>query len=192
MWWRRPPWSPGRLYGGGVVVPRDTAPSKIAGAHYAHPANRFYKALHRAGITDRVLDPRDGIDESEREALVSRGTAITNLVNRATARADELDDEEYVEGARALGAKVAGWGPAVVAFVGLGAYRTAYHRPGADVGRQDDHEIAGAEVWALPNPSGLNAHYQVDDLARSYREAAEAAGVDLDPPRSRRSSRRET
>lgn len=153
-------------------------------AHFAHPGNRFYKALHRAGITERVLDPRDGFDEVEREALVSRGVAITNLVNRATARADELADEEFVEGARILGGKIAGWRPKVVAFVGLGAYRTAYGRRGAGVGRQDDHEIAGAEVWALPNPSGLNAHYQVDDLALLYREAAHAAGLDLDPPLS--------
>lgn len=153
-----------------------------SGAHFGHPGNRFYKALHRAGITARVLDVRDGFDAAEREALVSRGIAITNLVNRATARADELDDEEFVAGARALDARIAGWRPKVVAFVGLGAYRTAYGRRNAGAGRQDDHRIAGAEVWALPNPSGLNAHYQTDDLARLYRRAAEAAGLDLDPP----------
>lgn len=152
-------------------------------AHFGHPGNRFYKALHGAGITDRVLDVSDGFDEADERALVENGIAITNLVNRATARADEVDADEFVEGARALGDKVAGWEPEVVAFVGLGAYRTAYGRRGADVGRQDDHEIGGAEVWALPNPSGLNAHYQVDDLARLYRAAAEAAGIDLDPPR---------
>lgn len=154
-----------------------------AQAHFAHPGNRFYKALHRAGITDRVVDPRNGFDEVEREALLSRGIAITNLVNRATVRADEIEDEEFVEGARALAGKVGRWGPRVVAFVGLGAYRTAYDRRDAGVGRQGDHEIAGAEVWALPNPSGLNAHYQIDDLARLYREAAGAAGLDLGPPR---------
>lgn len=156
-----------------------------SGAHFGHPGNRFYKALHLAGITAEVLDVRDGFDAPEREALVSRGIAITNLVNRATARADEVDAEEFVAGARALDARVARWRPEVVAFVGLGAYRTAYGRRNAGAGRQDDHRIAGAEVWALPNPSGLNAHYQVDDLARLYRQAADAAGLDLDPPLSR-------
>lgn len=150
-----------------------------AQAHFAHPGNRFFKALDRAGILDRTLDVREGFDEASTAALTGRGIAITNLVNRATARADELDDGEYVAGARALGRKVAAWEPEVVAFVGLGAYRTAYGRPDAGVGRQDGHEISGAEVWALPNPSGLNAHYSLDDLARLYRAAAAAAGLEL-------------
>lgn len=155
-----------------------------SGAHFGHPGNRFYKALHLAGITAEVLDVRDGFDAAERAALISRGIAITNLVNRATARADEVDDEEFVAGARALDAKIARWRPKVVAFVGLGAYRTAYRRRNAGAGRQDDHRIGGARVWALPNPSGLNAHYQTADLARLYREAAAAAGLVLDPPLS--------
>lgn len=158
-----------------------------AGAHFAHPSNRFYEALHRAGIVDRSLAVAEGFDEASMRALTGRGIAITNLVDRATARAAELDRDELVDGARALSGKIAGWGPNVVAFVGLGAYRKAYGRPAAGVGRQDDHVIAGAEVWALPNPSGLNAHYRVDDLARFYRAAAEAAGLDLhdgDPPGS--------
>ncbi len=154
-----------------------------AQAHFAHPGNRFYKALHLGGVTVDLLDVRDGFDERSEAALVERGIAITNLVNRATARADEVDEEELVEGARALGGKVAGWEPNVVAFVGLGAYRVAYDRREAGPGRQEDHAIAGAEVWALPNPSGLNAHYGVEDLARLYRAAAEAAGVPLEPAR---------
>jgi TDG/mug DNA glycosylase family protein len=152
-----------------------------AQAHFARPGNRFYKALHRAGITPWVIDPRDGFDEKEREALVTHGIAITNLVNRATARADELDDEELRRGAREVERKVARWKPRLVAFVGLSAYRTAFGRPRAQVGRQDDHAIAGAEVWALPNPSGLNAHYQVEDLAPLFRAAAKAAGLALRP-----------
>lgn len=152
-----------------------------AQAHFARPGNRFYKALHRAGITGWILDPRDGFAEAERAELERRGVAITNLVNRATARADELAPRELVDGAGELGKKVAAWRPAVVAFVGLGAYRTAYARPKAGVGRQDGHRIAGAEVWALPNPSGLNAHYQVADLAPLFRDAAGAAGVPLEP-----------
>ena len=152
-----------------------------AQAHFARPGNRFYKALHRAGVTPWVIDPRDGFDEEEREALVTRGIAITNLVNRATARADELDAEELRRGAKEIERKVARWKPRVVAFVGLSAYRTAFGRPRAQVGLQDDHAIAGAEVWALPNPSGLNAHYQLDALTPLFRAAAKAAGLALLP-----------
>jgi TDG/mug DNA glycosylase family protein len=154
-----------------------------AQAHFARPGNRFYKALHAAGITPWSLDPRDGFDDREREALISRGIAITNLVNRATARADELDADELRRGARRIERKVARWKPRVVAFVGLSAYRTAFGQPRAGVGRQEDHAIAGAEVWALPNPSGLNAHYQIDDLAPLFLAAARAAG--LEPSRRR-------
>jgi TDG/mug DNA glycosylase family protein len=151
-----------------------------AQAHFARPGNRFYRALHRAGITPWELDPRDGFQAVEREALVSRGVAITNLVNRATARADELAAEELKRGGRRVAGKVAAWKPRVVAFVGLSAYRTAFDRPRAGVGSQEDHAIAGAEVWALPNPSGLNAHYQLDDFARLFRQVAAAAGVQTD------------
>lgn len=151
-----------------------------SGAHFAHPGNRFYKALHEAGITAEPLDVTEGYDDESRKALVERGIAITNLVNRATVRASELDDRELVDGARALGEKIAAWEPELVAFVGITAYRTAYGRRDAHVGRQDDHAIAGVEVWAVPNPSGLNAHYQLDDLARLYREVALAAGVRVD------------
>lgn len=148
------------------------------GAHFAHPGNRFYKALHAAGVTGEVLDVSEGFDEDSRRALTGRGIAITNLVRRATAKASELDDEEFRQGAEEIRRKVAEWEPTVVAFVGITAYRTAFGARGADVGRQD-HAMAGATVWALPNPSGLNAHYQVDDLARLYRAAAEDAGLDL-------------
>jgi TDG/mug DNA glycosylase family protein len=151
-----------------------------AQAHFARPGNRFYRALHRAGITPWELDPRDGFQAAEREALVSRGVAITNLVNRATARADELAAEELKRGGRRLAGKVAAWKPRVVAFVGLSAYRTAFDRPRAGVGSQEDHAIAGAGVWSLPNPSGLNAHYQLDDFARLFRQVAAAAGVQTD------------
>lgn len=147
-----------------------------SGAHFAHPGNRFYKALHAAGILDEVLDVRGGFENHHTAALVDRGIGITNLVMRTTARADELDPGEFVEGARLLTRKVEQWRPRVLAFVGLGAYRTGFGRKRAKVGRQAE-PIGGAEVWALPNPSGLNAHYQLPDLARLYAEAARAAGV---------------
>jgi len=149
-----------------------------AQAHFAHPGNRFFKALHAAGLTARVLDVRDGFDERSRRALVGRGIVITNLVDRATARADELTRGELRAGAAALAAKVSAWSPAVVAVVGVAAYRVAFGRPRAQVGRQRER-LAGAELWALPNPSGLNAHYQLKALAGLYREAAAAAGVEL-------------
>lgn len=148
-----------------------------AQAHFARPGNRFYKALHVGGVVGRRIDVSDGYDEAERAALVGRGIGITNLVDRATARADELDGDEFRRGARRVVRKVARWRPRVVAFVGLTAYRLAFDRPRAEVGPQPDHRIAGAEVWALPNPSGLNAHYQVAELARLFRAAARAAGI---------------
>lgn len=153
------------------------------GAHFAHPGNRFYKALYAAGITESPLDVRAGFSDATRGVLQGRGIALTNLVNRATARADELDRQELRRGARQLASKLARWRPRVVAFVGLGAYRSAYDRVAAHVGPQAEHRLAGAEVWALPNPSGLNAHYPVAALARSYRSAARAAGIELGPLR---------
>ena len=118
--------------------------------------------------------------ERSRAALLDRGIGITNLVNRATARADELAPDELRRGARSLARKVARWRPRVVGVVGISAYRTAFDRPGATIGRQEEG-LAGVELWALPNPSGLNAHYQVEALARLYRAAALAAGLDVSP-----------
>lgn len=153
-----------------------------SGAHFAYPGNRFYPALARSGILDRIIDPRGGFTEEHIHLLTHRGIAITNLVQRTTARADELDKKEFVEGVAGLERKVAEWTPRVVAFVGLGAYRTGYGRRSAKVGRQK-HHIHRAEVWALPNPSGLNAHYGLDRLAELYGRAAEAAGIELYPGR---------
>lgn len=152
----------------------------VAQAHFAHPGNRFFKALYLAGITPQTLDVRHGFDARSRRALVERGIGITNLVNRATARADELAAGELQEGARRLTDRIAIWRPRVVAVVGIGAYRTAFGRRQAAIGPQEER-WAGASVWALPNPSGLNAHYPVDALARLYRAAAEAAGIELGP-----------
>jgi TDG/mug DNA glycosylase family protein len=153
-----------------------------AQAHFAHPGNRFFKALYLAGITREVLDVRCGFDATTRAALVERGIGITNFVNRATVRADELSAQELLAGARRLTKSIATWQPRVVAVVGIGAYRTAFGRRHASVGPQVER-WSGAAVWALPNPSGLNAHYPVAALARLYRGAAEAAGIDLEPLR---------
>jgi TDG/mug DNA glycosylase family protein len=153
-----------------------------AQAHFAHPGNRFYRALHAAGITLSVLDVSGGFDAGSRRALLGRGIGLTNLVDRATARADQVADDELRAGAARLVDKVRIWRPRVVGIVGIGAYRTAFGPRDAAVGPQAER-CAGAELWALPNPSGLNAHYQVDALARLYRAAARAAGIELGPLR---------
>ena len=138
--------------------------SGAVGHHFARPGNRFWRVLHAAGITDRVLSPFE-----ERE-LLDVGAGVTNLVDRATATADMVADDELRAGARRLERTVGTWRPGTVAFLGLGAYRTGFGRPRAAVGRQDE-TIAGAPIWLLPNPSGLNAHYQLPDLARLFAEA---------------------
>jgi TDG/mug DNA glycosylase family protein len=153
-----------------------------AQAHFAHPGNRFYRALHAAGITPSVLHVSGGFDVASRRALLGRGIGLTNLVDRATARADQIADDELRAGAARLEKKVRIWRPRVVGIVGIGAYRTAFGPRDAGVGPQAAR-CAGAELWALPNPSGLNAHYQIGALARFYRAAARAAGIELGPRR---------
>lgn len=144
--------------------------------HFAHPSNRFYPALSRAGITDRELDRVAGLSDADRDHLVGRGVAITNIVARATARASDLSTAELRDGAADLLERLTAWSPQVVAIAGVSAYRTAFRQPQAVLGRQDAG-LAGAELWIVPNPSGLNAHETVDSLAARYREAAAAAGI---------------
>lgn len=151
--------------------------------HFAYPSNRFYPALHLAGITPTPIDPNGATDE-DRTMLRGLGIAITNVVARATARASELTREELRAGGEVVAAKVEDWQPNVVAFVGITAYRDAYGRRQAQTGRQPEDEwLAGTETWAVPNPSGLNAHETVDSLARAYHEVAVAAGLDVGDPR---------
>jgi len=130
--------------------------------HFARPGNRFWPALYAAGFTQRVLSPFE-----ERE-LLSLGYGVTSIVPRGTASADELTAEELQAGALLLEKKVRRVRPRIVAFVGIGAYRTAFGRPRAKLGRQAE-TLAGSAIWVLPNPSGLNAHYQADALARWFR-----------------------
>lgn len=153
-----------------------------AQAHFARPGNRFYPALYVAGITPHQLDAAAGLSPADEAELTGRGIAITNLVARATARADELGAAELAEGAAACVRRLEAWRPAVVAIVGISAYRLAFRRRGARVGEQPDG-LAGARLWVVGNPSGLNAHESVASLARAYRAPAEAAGIALDPPR---------
>jgi TDG/mug DNA glycosylase family protein len=144
------------------------------GHHFGRPGNRFWPALYRAGFTPRLLAPH------EEQDLIGMGYGITNLVNRATAAADELSAEELERGGRRLEAAVREYQPRFVAVLGVGAYRSAFGRPHAGLGLQPER-VGDAPVWVLPNPSGLNAHYQLDDLARLFQELRET--VEREPNR---------
>lgn len=136
--------------------------SGATGHHFARPGNRFWPTLHQAGFTPRLLHP------SEERELLTYGYGITNLVARATATADELAPEELVAGQRRLQSKVKRYQPQVVAILGISAYRTAFGKKSVTLGKQSEL-LANAVVWVLPNPSGLNAHYQLADLAGHFR-----------------------
>jgi TDG/mug DNA glycosylase family protein len=138
-----------------------------SGFHFGRPSNRLWVTLHQAGLTERKLHPED-TDE-----LLKAGIGITNLVNRATARADELTDDEIRAGVPRLEATVRRWHPRTVAILGITAYRTAFGRPKAVIGPQPE-TVAGAALWVLPNPSGLNAHYQQPALSAEYARLATA------------------
>ncbi|WP_235737513.1 mismatch-specific DNA-glycosylase [Nocardioides alcanivorans] len=144
--------------------------------HFAHPGNRFYPALLKAGIIVDPISPSDGMSDADRDAVRARGIGITNVVARATARADELTKEEYVAGGARLRRLVEERRPTVVAIAGITAYRSAFKQPKATTGRQGE-DWGDSQVWVVPNPSGLNAHATVDSLAEAYAEAARAAGV---------------
>jgi double-stranded uracil-DNA glycosylase len=149
--------------------------SAATGLHFARPGNRFWPTLHRSGFTPRQLRPEEEWD------LLDLGLGITNVAPRATARADELTHEELVLGAKALREKVVLLRPAWLAVVGIGAYRTGFARPDAVVGPQTER-LGETNVWVLPNPSGLNAHWPAAALAEEFARLREAAGL---PDRSR-------
>jgi TDG/mug DNA glycosylase family protein len=137
--------------------------SGAVGHHFARPGNRFWPALHGAGFTDRRLAP------SEERLLLDRGYGITNLVNRATARAAELTESDLAIGVRQLRKKVRRFRPRSVAFLGISVYQAVVERGSSSIGRQTG-DFGGAQVWVLPNPSGLNAHYQLEEFVRLFRD----------------------
>ena len=145
-------------------------------AHFARPGNRFWPALHRAGITPHVIDATEGLADADRRLLADAGVGISNIAPIATARADQLTAVQLTEGGARLRELVADRAPVVVAVLGVTAYRQAFGRRQAAIGRQDE-DFEGAELWVLGNPSGLNAHETVDSLAVWSRRSAEAAGV---------------
>jgi TDG/mug DNA glycosylase family protein len=149
--------------------------SAYTGHHFARPGNRFWPTLFAAGFTDRLLAPWE---EGE---LLPLGYGITNVVRRATPTADELTVEEFVRGGKQLRAKVRRFMPRYLAVLGVGAYRVAFAAPKAQLGLQLK-QVGETQVWVLPNPSGLNAHYQRADLARVFRELREAETADGEPP----------
>jgi TDG/mug DNA glycosylase family protein len=146
--------------------------------HFGNPANRFRPALVAAGLLEPPADGLPGMTAEDLATLLARGVGITNLVPVATARADELTREQLVAGRARLESFVAEHRPRVVAVLGITAYRTAFARPRATVGRQPE-PIGDAELWVVPNPSGLNAHESVASLAAAYAAPARAAGIEL-------------
>jgi TDG/mug DNA glycosylase family protein len=137
------------------------------GHHFGRPGNRFWPVLHRAGFTPRLFAP------SEQRDLLALGYGITNIVARATTAADELTRDELVGGARVLTRKVMRFRPRYLAIVGIGAYRTAFDRPRAKLGLQDE-TIGATKIWVLPNPSGLNANYRPSELVELFAELRQA------------------
>lgn len=135
--------------------------------HFARPGNRFWPALHLSGFTPRQLHP------SEQHELLTYGLGITNMVARATATAAELSKQEFVQGAGILTALAEKYLPQTVAIVGIGAYRMGFGRPKATIGPQPEM-LGPSRVWVLPNPSGLNAHYQLPALAEEFRRLRES------------------
>lgn len=145
--------------------------SGAVGHHFARPGNRFWPVLHAAGFTNRVLSP---FEESH---LLEKGFGITNLVKRATARAGDLTRKELEEGGVRFVAKIRKFNPRIAAILGIDAFRRAFGRREEKIGEQDER-ICSTRIWVLPNPSGLNAHYQIGDLVLLFeglRAAAEEA-----------------
>jgi TDG/mug DNA glycosylase family protein len=141
--------------------------SAAVGHHFARPGNRFWKALHASGFTRTLWSPFE-----DRE-LLALGLGLTNVVRRATAAAAELSTQELRAGARALERKIRRTGPHAVAVLGVTTYRAGFDRPRAALGRQADR-FGGSILWVLPNPSGINAHHQLDDLVRRFVELRRA------------------
>ena len=139
------------------------------GHHFGRPGNRFWRVLHLAGFSSRLLSP---YEETE---LLELGLGITNLVPRTTPGEKDLDKDEFRKGAVTLRRKVARYRPRYLAVLGVGAYRMGFNAPRAQVGPQPE-VIGQTKVWVLPNPSGLNAHYQIDDLVTEFKRLARATG----------------
>lgn len=142
--------------------------SAATGFHFARPGNRFWPALFNGGFTPRLLQP------NQEKELLSLGYGITNIASRATNAASELNNEELIEGAKALSKKVKKYTPKIVAILGITAFKTAFERPSANYGLQNE-KLEDSFVWLLPSPSGLNAHFKPSELAKVFRQLKEFA-----------------
>jgi TDG/mug DNA glycosylase family protein len=149
--------------------------SGAVGHHFARPGNRFWPVLYKAGFTERQLSP------FEEQELLKHSYGITNIVSRSTASASELSHEELENGGRRLRAKIRRYRPRAVAVLGLEAFRFAFEQPKARFGLQDEH-VGESELWVLPNPSGLNASYQLPELTRMFRKLRITAERELKTP----------
>lgn len=143
-------------------------------APFARPGNRFWPSLFRAGLTDDLVDASAGLSDEDEQQLLRRGIGLTNLVGRATVRADELSRDELRGGGRRLVDRLPELQPRAVAIAGITAFRAAFGRPKAKLGRQDPASVpnwpASVSLWVVPQPSGLNAHENIDSLAARWRE----------------------
>lgn len=148
-------------------------------APFARPGNRFWPSLYRAGLTDDLVDASLGLTDDDAQQLLRRGIGLTNLVGRATARADELSSAELQAGGQRLVQRVAELTPRVVAIAGITAFRTAFQHRKAKLGQQATADIEGwpegVQLWVVPQPSGLNAHENIDSLADWWRTVASSA-----------------
>lgn len=149
------------------------------GQHFARPGNRFWKLLHHSGFTPELFTP------SRQGELLDHGLGITNLVDRTSRAAADLTPAELRDGAAALTAKVSRLGPRWLAVLGVQAYRTAFGRPKAQIGAQDETLGDGTGIWLLPNPSGLQARYQMDEMVEMWRRLRDAAGHPTGRPAAR-------
>lgn len=138
--------------------------SGATGHHFAKPGNRFWPALHKSGFTAEQLDP------SQKRQLLDAGCGVTNLVMRTTASMNGLNADELRRGGKRLATKIKRYKPRCLALLGVTVYRTAFDCKDAQIGLQRDHLIGDTKVWVLPNPSGLNAHYQMPDFVRLFRK----------------------
>ncbi|NNG20862.1 mismatch-specific DNA-glycosylase [Naumannella sp. ID2617S] len=145
-------------------------------APFAHPANRFWPSLAAAGLMSHKVDAASGLSEADEAEFTGRGLGLTNLVDRATVRADELSNDELIAGRERLETLVGKLKPAVVAVVGITAYRVAFGEKRAVLGLQEKR-LGGAELWVLPQPSGLNAHATLPVLTDWWRRVGAAAGI---------------
>ncbi|WP_325394325.1 G/U mismatch-specific DNA glycosylase [Undibacterium sp.] len=137
------------------------------GHHFLGRGNRFWRVLHLAGYTPEQIAPEDDSD------LLQYRCGLTTAVGRATASASELAINEFATARHLLTEKIVRWAPRYIAFLGKVAYAAMSRKSVVDWGPQSEL-FGGASVWVLPNPSGLNRSFSVDDLVCAYRELRQA------------------